>query len=158
MCVDVKFFQSSHRKKTWSEISSLLQLNHTSSQRKKRWVVFKDQSEIWKNEPGSVYFFLWLHACMCAKLLQSYPTLCNPMDCSLPGSSVYGILQARILEWVAKPSSRRSSQSRDPTQVSCLRHQQAGSLPLVPPGKLFKCMISGYNPIIRWSYFNILLS
>ena len=88
MCVDVKFFQSSHRKKTWSEISSLLQLSHTSSQRKKRWVVFKDQSEIWKNEPGSVYFFLWLHACMCAKLLQSYPTLCNPMDCSLPGSSM----------------------------------------------------------------------
>ena len=38
---------------------------------------------------------------MHAQLLQSYPTLCNPMGCSLPGSSVYGILQARILEWVA---------------------------------------------------------
>ena len=37
---------------------------------------------------------------------QSYPTLCNPMDCSPPGSSVQGILQARILEWVAMPSSR----------------------------------------------------
>ena len=37
----------------------------------------------------------------CVQLLQSCPTLCNPMDCSLPGSSVYGILQARILEWVA---------------------------------------------------------
>ena len=39
--------------------------------------------------------------------------LCKPMDCSLPGSSVHGILQARILEWVAIPSSRVSSQPRD---------------------------------------------
>ena len=38
--------------------------------------------------------------------LQSCPTLCNPMDCSPPGSSARGILQARILEWVAVPSSR----------------------------------------------------
>ena len=41
--------------------------------------------------------------------LQSYPTLCNPMDCSLPGSSVHVILQARILEWVAVPSSKYKS-------------------------------------------------
>ena len=40
---------------------------------------------------------------------QSCPTLCYPIDCSLPGSSVHGILQARILEWVAIPSSRGSS-------------------------------------------------
>ena len=40
---------------------------------------------------------------MCAKSLQSCPTLCKPMDCSPPGSSVHGILQARILEWVAMP-------------------------------------------------------
>ena len=39
-----------------------------------------------------------------AKSLQSYPILCDPVDCSLPGSSVHGILQARILEWVASPS------------------------------------------------------
>ena len=43
---------------------------------------------------------------------------CNPMDCNLPGSSVHGILQARILEWVAIPSIRGSSQPRDQTQVS----------------------------------------
>ena len=43
---------------------------------------------------------------MHAKLLQSCPTLCNPMDCSLPGSSVPGILQARILEWVGRPTSK----------------------------------------------------
>ena len=45
----------------------------------------------------------------CAKLLQSCPPLCDPMDCSPPGSSVHGILRARILEWVAMPSSRGSS-------------------------------------------------
>ena len=49
---------------------------------------------------------------------QSCPTLCDPMDCSLPGSSVYGILQARILEWVAIPFSRGSSQLSNRTQVS----------------------------------------
>ena len=56
--------------------------------------------------------------CFCAKLLQSCLTLFDPMDCSSPGPSVHGILQARILEWVAMPSSRGSSQPRDWTQVS----------------------------------------
>ena len=45
-------------------------------------------------------------------------TLCHPMDCSPPGSSVHGILQARILEWVALPSSRGSSWPRDRTHIS----------------------------------------
>ena len=56
----------------------------------------------------------------CAKSLQSCPALCNPMDCSPPGSSVHEILQARILEWVAMPSSRGSSPARDRTRVSCV--------------------------------------
>ena len=60
------------------------------------------------------------HACMCAKLLQSCLTLCDPMDCYPPGSSVHGILQARILEWVAMPFSRGSSQHRDQTQASSI--------------------------------------
>ena len=51
---------------------------------------------------------------------QSYPTLCFPMGCSLPGSSVHGILQARILEWVAISSSWGSSQPRDGNRVSCV--------------------------------------
>ena len=50
---------------------------------------------------------------------QSCLTLCNPMDCSPPGSSVHGILQAGILEWVAISSSRGSSQPRDQTQTFC---------------------------------------
>ena len=53
-------------------------------------------------------------------LSQSRLTLCNPMDHSPPGSSVHGILQARILEWVAMPSSRGPSQPRDQTCISCI--------------------------------------
>ena len=60
--------------------------------------------------------------CLClhfeVKVAQSFPTLCSPMDYSLPGSSVHEILQVRILEWVTVSFSRRSSQSRDWTQVS----------------------------------------
>ena len=56
--------------------------------------------------------------CVCL-VTQSCLTLCDPMDCSPPGSSVHGILQAKILEWVAMPFSRGSSQPRDRTQVSC---------------------------------------
>ena len=52
------------------------------------------------------------------KVVQSCPTLCNPIDCSPPGSSVHGILQARILEWIAIPFSRGSSWCRAQTQVS----------------------------------------
>ena len=59
----------------------------------------------------------WL-PCVPAQSLQSCPTLCNPMNYSPPGSSVYGILQARTLQWVAVPSSRGSSQPRDWTCVS----------------------------------------
>ena len=50
---------------------------------------------------------------------QSCPTLCDPMDSSPPGSSVHGILQARILEWVAIPFFRKSSQPSDLTQAFC---------------------------------------
>ena len=55
---------------------------------------------------------------MRANFLQPCPTLCDPMNCSPPGSSVHRILQARILEWVAMPSSRESSPPRDQTHIS----------------------------------------
>ena len=55
-----------------------------------------------------------------AQLLQSCPTLCDLVDCSLPGSSVHEIFQARILKWVAMSPSRRSSWPRDRTHVSCV--------------------------------------
>ena len=58
--------------------------------------------------------------CVRAKLLQSCPALCDPMDCSPLGSSVRGISQARILEWVAIFFSRGSSLPQIRTQVSCI--------------------------------------
>ena len=59
-------------------------------------------------------------ACVYAKSIQSCPTLCNPMDCSPPGSSVHGILQTRILEWVAMPFSKEFSWPRDQIYISCI--------------------------------------
>ena len=59
-------------------------------------------------------------AAAAAKSLQSCLTLCDPMDRSPPGSSVNGMLQTRILEWVVTPFSWGSSQSRDRTWVSCI--------------------------------------
>ena len=58
-----------------------------------------------------------VHFCMCAKSFQSCPTLHTPMDYSPPGSSVHGLLQARILEWVAMLPSRGSTQPRDQTCI-----------------------------------------
>ena len=52
-------------------------------------------------------------------LTQAYLTLCNPMDCIPPGSSVHGVSQARILGWVAVYSSRGSSRPRDQIHISC---------------------------------------
>ena len=60
---------------------------------------------------------IYIYIC---EVTQSCPTLCDPMDCSLPGSSVHGILQARVLEWVAISFSRASSRPRDQTQVSLI--------------------------------------
>ena len=57
---------------------------------------------------------------VCAKLLHLWPTLCYPMDCSSPGSSINEILQASILEWVAISSSRGSFRPRDWTHISCV--------------------------------------
>ena len=69
---------------------------------------------------------LRVHCCLVAK---SCPALCDPMDGSQPDSSVQGIVQARILEWVAISSSRRSFQPRDQTHIFCVSFQ-ADSLSL----------------------------
>ena len=58
--------------------------------------------------------------CVCVFVTQSCPTLCDPVDCSPPGSSLHGVLQARTVEWVVFSSSRGSFQPRDWTQVSCI--------------------------------------
>ena len=67
---------------------------------------------------------------------QSCLSLCDPMDCSPPGSSVHGISQARTLQWVAIPFSVGSSPPRDQTWVSCKSPAlQVASLSSEPPGK-----------------------
>ena len=75
---------------------------------------------------------LFYYVCMGAQSLESCPILCSLMDCSPPGSSVHGTLQARILEWVAMPFPRGSSQPWDQTQVSCFASRFFTS---DPPGK-----------------------
>ena len=72
---------------------------------------------------------------VCVLSLQLCLTLCKPVDCSSPASSVHGILQARILEWVAMPSSRGSSQPRDWTcvsYVSCIGFTTSDALEALP--------------------------
>ena len=67
-----------------------------------------------------------MRTCTCAKSLQSCPTLCDPMHCSLPGFSVHGDSPGKILECVAMPSSRGSSQPRDwpyISYISCIDRQ-----------------------------------
>ena len=78
-----------------------------------------------------------VYVCVCvhAESLQSCPTLCDPTDCSPSGSSVHGILQASILEWVAMPSSTGSSAPRDQTHVSCGCCMAGGLFTAEPPGE-----------------------
>ena len=66
-----------------------------------------------------VYIHMWCVCALCS-FMKLCLTLCNPMDCSPPGSSVHGIFQVRILKWVAISFSRGSSCPRDGTQASCI--------------------------------------
>ena len=74
---------------------------------------------IYFTSDGLLFVILKWHACVCW-VVQSCPTLWNPVDCSPPGSSVHRIFQARILEWAAISLSRGSSRPRGRTQVSCV--------------------------------------
>jgi len=87
---------------------------------------------------------------MCAKTLQSCPTLCNPMDCSPSSYSVHGILQARVLEWVVVSSSR--GYSRDQTHISCFSCIGRRLLHCFPGGwncKEFTCNAGDLSSIPR---------
>ena len=72
---------------------------------------------IWKVKSGR--YMKWSEV-KWSEVAQSCPTLCDHMDCSLPGSSVLGIFQAIVLEWIAISYSRGSSRPRDRTWVSCI--------------------------------------
>ena len=89
---------------------------------------------------------------VCAGSFQLCPTLCNPMDCSLPGSSVHGILQTGILEWVAISSSRRSSWPRDWTCASCIVRQ------FLYNWATWEAQSGGYwyNELKPWAYVSFL--
>ena len=84
---------------------------------------------------GASLMIQWLRVCLPVQgclVTQSVPTLCNPMTCRLPGSSVHGILQARILEWIAIPFSR--AKTRDMSSVpglgrSCVSQSILGHVP-----------------------------
>ena len=80
------------------------------------------------------------HICMCSVVL----ILCNPLDCSLPGSSVHGILQARILEWVAMLSFRRSSLPRDWTSFPVSPVLAGGFFTTEPHGTILVKLIVSY--------------
>ena len=83
------------------------------------WKCFSVMYEYLPNPTSKIF----LSISLCAQSLQLCPNLCDPMDCSSLGSSVHGILQARILKWVAMPLSRESSRPRDRTwfsYVSCI--------------------------------------
>ena len=143
------------------------------------WVWVNSECWWWTGRPGVLRFMgsqrvghnwvtelnwtelIYIYKCMCAKLLQSCPTLCHRMDCSLPASSVHGILQEKLLEWVAMLSSRGSSQPRDRTCISyvscidrCVLHHKGhlGSLIFVPSSWHRAPTILG----ISWAIGNVL--
>ena len=78
---------------------------------------------------------------MHAQSLQSCPIPCNSMACSPPASSVHGILQARILESIAKPFLRGSSQPSDRTHISCIFCIAGRFFTTEPPGLLLSCIL-----------------
>ena len=110
-------------KTVWSflkkcKINLLLKSSNSTS----RYILKRTQSMVSKR---------WLCTCVHSRIIHnsqrvdtthcpSCPTLCDPMDYSLPGSAVHGIFQAIVLEWIAISFSRGSSQTRDWTQVSCI--------------------------------------
>ena len=84
---------------------------------------------------------IFLCLCMCAKSLQSCLTLCDPMDHNLPGSSVHGILQARILKWIAMPHLQGIFLTQGLNlHLFCLLHWSVGSLYQCHPGSPFICL------------------
>ena len=94
------------------------------------WHVISTPDSSFISEPITSGCLLWklncksyrccIHLSLKVLVAQSYPTFCDPMDYSPPGFSVHGLLQARILEWVAISSSRGSSWPRDQTWVFCI--------------------------------------
>ena len=114
---------------------------------------------------------IYIYVLCCAKLLQLCPALCNPVDCSPPGSSVHGMLQARILEWVSMPSSKGSSQPRDlpnpgikPRSLALravsllLSHQGSPPLSSIPVRLPFLCSTGLLDFLVHWTHLVLLVA
>ena len=122
----------------WIPVVSITSLNLFKDS---SWLSFKSTGgeggiellwKVWRSKMWPLYssckgqkvslLSLWLcfSVYVCVLVAKSCLTLCDPMDCGPPGSSVHGMLQARILEWVAILFSRGSSRPRDRTWVSCM--------------------------------------
>ena len=109
-------------------VFSIIVIHHTIAQFWEFWscIIIKSLCTVFTKAYIVMYLILkkateglnWSFACMLRR--SSHVWLCNPVNCSLPGSSVCGSLQARILEWVATPFSRGSSQPRDRNCLECL--------------------------------------
>ena len=98
---------SINAEKAFDKIQHPFMIKSPPKSRNRRNIPQHNKSYIWQSESES-------------EVAQSCPTLCDPVDCSPPRSSVHGVLQARILEWVAISFSSGSSRPRDRTQVSCI--------------------------------------
>ena len=116
----------------------------------------------WKNF-SKIGSYFGTRVCVCAKSLQSCLSLCNPTDCNPPDSSVRGILQARLLDWVTMPASRKYFWPRDRTHVfyvSCISRQVFYNYPHLEahfrpnkPEKLSHCKTLEISAKIIWSWF-----
>ena len=87
------------------------------------FIQYREWWKTFQGFQGNEWFMLFINVCCSCLVAQSCPALCNPMDCSPPGSSVQGISQARIVEWVAISFSRGSSAPRHQTHISCFGRQ-----------------------------------
>ena len=120
-CIAIPFSKGSSQPRDWIRVSC------TTGRFFTIWVTREDPTNI----------YVCVCVCVCVNLLQSCLTLWDSVDFSLPGPSVQGFLQARILEWVAIYCSRGSSRLRDWTHVSMSLALAGRSLPLVPEHFIF---------------------
>ena len=130
------------------EFNSSLWNYHTSSKVKKEETLIRSCKELLGTKVSEV--------------AQSCLTLCDPTDCSLPGSSIHGIFQARVLEWVATSFSRRSSRPRDWTRVSHTVGRRftvwaTREVPRYPKEGKNGCFCSGFQGLLA-AYSDLFLS
>ena len=112
------------------------------------------RTELWKDGTSlGPWIYLWAaeltNLCVCAQQLQSSFPFCDHLDCGLLGSSDHGIFLARILEWVAMPSSRGSFRPRDAIHISCVSCVASEFFTAEPPGK----PLTNLRAPLSWDFF-----